>query len=164
MAEEKQIKKEKPCYKRWWFWLIIVVAIFLFIAATNPQKVQSPTSPDTLETHSEPSEAPESSSIDAYDIIHDYIENTVVADAKYRDKTLEIKGVVSDIGKDLIDVPFLTIRGSKFTFEAMRCNFAKADEPLLANVVKSQEIIVRGNIAGEKLGTVLVTGCKIITQ
>jgi len=164
MTEEKKCKN-KPAYKRWWFWVVIGFAIIIFISATynqNQEKLQSGGTPDTSETEITQPDTSESSYIDAYDIIKDYVDNTVVADTKYRNKTLEIQGVVNDIGKDLIDVPFLTLRGSKFTFQAMRCNFSKADEPILANVFKNQEIVVRGKIAGEKLGTVLVTGCEIV--
>ena len=151
--------KEKKFYKQWWFWVIVVLTLLLLASASDTNKSEAPMTSDTPETVSE---APEEAYIDAYDIIKDYVDNTIVADSKYRDKTLEIQGTVADIGKDLIDTPFLTIKGSKFTFEAMRCNFSKDDEVLLASVEKNQHIVIRGLVMGEKLGTVLIQNCEII--
>lgn len=151
--------KEKKFYKQWWFWVIVVLTLLLLASASDTDKSTAPMTSDTPETVSE---APPEAYIDAYDIIKDYVDNTVVADSKYRDKTLEIQGTVADIGKDLIDTPFLTIKGSKFTFEAMRCNFSKDDEVLLASVVKNQHIVIRGLVMGEKLGMVIIQNCEII--
>lgn len=162
---DEQKQTNKKFYKRWWFWAIVMLVLIILGRASTEKSEQpstvEPTTPDAaLETA--PAEEPETSYIDAYDIISAYVENTVTADSLYRDKTLEIQGKVSDIGKDLIDTPFLTIRGSRFTFEGMRCNFSKADEDLLMNVEKNQDIVVRGKIEGEKLGTVLVSNCEIV--
>jgi len=161
--EEKQTTETKPkkFYKQWWFWVIVILVLLLLASASSEKTTPSETSTPSG-TPETASEAPEEAYIDAYDIIKDYVDNTVVADSKYRDKTLEIQGTVADIGKDLIDTPFLTIKGSKFTFEAIRCNFDKADETLLASVEKNQHIVVEGLIIGEKLGTVIMQNCEII--
>jgi len=160
---ENKYKPKNKFYKKWWFWALIILFFIVLGSAnkSNQQKSEVDASPDNLETVK--NDSPDVY-IDAYDIIRDYVDNTVVADSKYRDKTLEIRAFVSDIGKDLVDTPFLMLRGSKFTIEAIRCNFDRSDELLLAPIRKNQEIVVRGLVIGEKFGSVVLQNCEIIEQ
>ena len=94
----------------------------------------------------------------------EYEENEVAADEKYEDKILYVNGVIDDIGKDILDTPYITLNDGT-TFNSVQCMFKKADEPILAGLKKGQEITVRGKCEGKAIfGNILLRGSSIMDK
>jgi hypothetical protein len=100
--------------------------------------------------------------VTAVELSQAYDDNKVAADAKYEDKTLQISGVIDDIGKDILDAPYVTLKGRETSFFGVQCMFSRNDEALLANLSKGQQLTLQGKLSGELIGNVLVRGCTII--
>lgn len=117
-------------------------------AVANPAPVvQAPAQPTIIVT--------------ADKIMSDYTANEVSADAKYKNNTVQVSGIVDSIGKDIMDTPYISLHtGGEYSFSVVQCMFAKSDEPALSNVSKGQSITLIGQVTG-KLGNVILNGCRI---
>jgi len=96
-------------------------------------------------------------------LVEDYTANEVSADAKYKDKTLEITGTIKDIGKDFLDTPYIVFFYQEYSIvNNVQCMFAKSDSSELENLAKGQKITVIGDLSGiPGVGNILVRNCKI---
>jgi hypothetical protein len=98
--------------------------------------------------------------VDAATILKDYEENEVAADNKYKDKVVEITGVVDSIGKDILDDIYVTIgTGAQFELPLVQCFVAKGLEDGAAKLQKGQKLTVTGRVDGV-LMNVLVKDCR----
>lgn len=154
-------KGETP--KKWYLKkrMFVVYAILglLFIGTVSSSKSSNEASTgNTQET------VPETAiTVTASKLTSDYKDNEVSADAKYKDKLLEISGTVDTIGKDVLDTPYIAFRTDNEyeIVNRVQCMFGKDDIATLSNVTKGQKITLRGTGAG-KLGNIVVNGCKIV--
>ena len=100
--------------------------------------------------------------VTATQISEDYKANEVAADVKYKGKTVEISGLVGDIGKDILDTPYVTFQTEQYAIvNQVQCMFSKTDEQKLTNLSKGQKITLTGEVSG-KLVSVIVKGCEIV--
>lgn len=95
-------------------------------------------------------------------IFADYEANEVAADVQYKGRLLALTGVVEQVGKDLLDQPYLTLETGNPVFN-VQCLFPHSSEPELAGLVKGQRITVEGRGKG-KLGDVLIDACRIVAE
>ena len=89
----------------------------------------------------------------------DYQDNEVAADLKYKDKTLEVKGVIDDIGKDIMDEIYITLKTGEM-FGNIQCTFDDSHVKEAAALKKGQHVTVRGNCDG-KFMNVLMSDCTL---
>ncbi|TRZ48070.1 MAG: hypothetical protein D4S01_11045 [Dehalococcoidia bacterium] len=138
---------------------VVMLTTTLFACVPSPTPIQTP-APAPTPT---PASAPEPSviRITAVDLWEAYDENEVAADTMYRGKTLEISGIIDEIGKDLFDTPYINLR-TKFseiilpypqdslvmTESRVKCIFDSKHESQLAQLVKGQEVRVQGECSG----------------
>jgi hypothetical protein len=100
--------------------------------------------------------------VTATKMIADYKANEVAADATYKGNMIEVTGQVSTIGKDIADMPYITLtNGEQYSFDSIQCMFTKDQESELAAVVKGKTVTLSGKVSG-KLGNVIVRGCSIV--
>lgn len=93
-----------------------------------------------------------------------YIDNEVNADVLYKGKTLNVSGSIKDIGKDILDTPYVTLESNPSDyFTYVQCMFNKGDEAKLATLKKGTQITIQGKEDG-KLGNVLIRNCSILPQ
>ncbi len=75
----------------------------------------------------------------------EYRANEVAADQKYKGRTLQVSGKVNSVKKDVFNQPYIDLGNGA----SIWCEFDKPDEPLLAQLVKGQSVIVEGVCAGK---------------
>lgn len=102
-------------------------------------------------------------SVSAVELSEAYDANTVAADSEYKDKIVEINGVVDTIGKDILDDPYITLEGRINSLFGVQCMFSKGSQEQLATISSGQEITLKGRVSGELIGNVLVKGCSIVS-
>ena len=110
MAEETP-KPKKPIYKRWWVWVLgFVVLIIIISASGDPAPEQSSTTTTKLDssTQVQPAavETP-TTKVTATQMLADYEANEVAADQKYKGNMVEVSGTIKNIGKDILDTPYV---------------------------------------------------------
>lgn len=154
---DQEVQKKK-FYKRWWFWVGTAAVLFLVIGLSSGDS----SDPSTVSSGSASTQSVVAIKVSAEQIVGDYKDNGVAADAKYKDKLVEISGVVDTIDKDILDTPYITLESYKYAIvDRVQCMFSRADEAQLAAVAKGQNITLQGTVSG-KLGNVVVKDCKII--
>ena len=84
----------------------------------------------------------------------EYENNEVSADAKYKGKIVIVSGKIQDIGKDIMDEPYIVIGGEGF-LDGVQCSFAKSQESSIARLSKGQNVKVKGKVSG-KMGNVQI--------
>lgn len=166
MEQTQTFEGKKKWYKRWWMMPVYFIFAVSFIGALNdvnnaPATTSSNTAVNTQEVEeSTPAPAPEAIKVTPSTLISEYEANGVAADAKYKDKLVEITGIVRSIDKDILDTPYIALETSEI-LSGVQCMFEKGDEAKLANVKKGQSITLQGNLSG-KLGNVIVRDCVIV--
>lgn len=169
MAEEMP-KIKKPIHKRWWVWALGILVIFFIIGSIN----DGGSATDTMATKSEDKTANAESKqkeeskpapltaikVDAKKLNADYEANEVSADQQYKGKIVEVSGTIKDIGKDILDDPYVSLESGNVIF-TVQCMFDKSDSNQLASLSKAQKINLRGKVSG-KLGNVIIKDCQIV--
>lgn len=159
--ETTQTVGKKKFYKRWWFWVLAVIVLFIIIGSSGSSS--TPTQVANNNSNTAPVTQPEETiKITAVKLSEEYDANKVAADAKYKDKLLEVSGTIDSIGKDILDTPYVTLQGRQYSLFGLQCMFAKSDEAELATLSKGQSIVLQGRVSGELIGNVLAKGCKIV--
>ncbi|MBI2623593.1 MAG: hypothetical protein HYW65_03395 [Candidatus Liptonbacteria bacterium] len=139
---------------------IIVVVLLGIIGAT--MSVDSVDKTERAEgTPTQQESQPEVSviKVSAVTLSEEYDANKVAADQKYKGKILEITGVIDSIGKDILDTPYVTLKGRELSLFGVQCMFSKSQENKLAELVKGRTLTVRGKVSGELIGNVIVRDC-----
>lgn len=158
---EEATKGKKKWYLRWWmFGLYVIVAIIILSSLGSGDKTGSSTQAENTPAKQETKV--EAIKITATKLAQTYIDNEVNADTLYKNKDVEISGTIRDIGKDILDTPYVTLETSPSDyFTYIQCMFSKDDVAVLGSLKKGASITVQGKVSN-KLGNVLVKDCQIV--
>ena len=98
--------------------------------------------------------------VEATSLYQVYQANEVDGDQRYKGKWLHVVGTVRDIGKDILDTPFVTfdVDDEKALFTVQALFTRNQDENLVAGFSKGQrlEVVCRGD---GKLVTIILRDC-----
>lgn len=87
-----------------------------------------------------------------------YNDNEVAADTKYKGKVVIVYGMITDIGKDIMDDAYVIIDGG--FLNGVQCMFTQGEQSSVARLSKGQNVKIRGEVTG-KMGNVLVSKCRL---
>ena len=94
----------------------------------------------------------------------DYQDDPAAADEKYRGQTLEVTGVIEEVGRDKAGTWCVLLRGEEGAGgQRVECSFDEADEDdaaQLARLRKGQEVTLRGRCEGGQ-GRVRLRDCAL---
>lgn len=124
--------------------LVIIVAVFL---------AWRHCSSDTL-----PVSEARAFPITAEQLYSSYNENEVAADRRYKNRVLAISGTVGEIGKDILNKPYVILQAG-YGGGAVQCYFGKGEEYELASLKPGQRVTIKGRCSGQTLGTIVVEEC-----
>jgi hypothetical protein len=94
------------------------------------------------------------------DVVDAYEENAINADSQYKNKILKMNITVSDIGREILQNPYVTCE--KDVTHGIRASFNKDEESKIANLSKGSAITIVGKCTGELItGTVSLLNCYI---
>ena len=133
---------EKP-KKKSYFGIIlagILVLIVLGAISGNTDSTSSAASPATAQPDY---------IVSPQQIVAEYDANEIAADNKYKRKTVRITARIEDIGKDLMDSPFITFSdGQQFSMRGVQCYFKKSEAAKLGALAKGQQVTIQGKVKG----------------
>lgn len=81
-------------------------------------------------------------------LVQQYEANEVAADQMYKGKKVLIQGRVGEIGKDILDTPYLMIDESEYGLGGVQAFFSEGDLPTLAHLAKGEMVEVVGTVDG----------------
>ena len=129
---------------------IACLALFMFFAIGSEEDSEI-----ELDVSSQSSEY----TVTAPQLYSEYDSNEVAADLKYKDKVITVEGIIDDIGKDIMDDIYVTLKGDQY-FGNVQCFFSDSHTDKAASLRKGDKITVKGLCTG-KMMNVLVRGCII---
>ena len=92
----------------------------------------------------------------------EFENNSIAAEAKYEGKLIYVKGPVGSVDKDILDNPYIAIRG-EWDFASVQCFLTDEEVSSASTLRKGQRIVVAGVVGDTTLG-VSLDGCKIISR
>ncbi|MEO9484375.1 MAG: hypothetical protein ABJG47_13040 [Ekhidna sp.] len=98
------------------------------------------------------------STISARQLFKQYEDNEVLADKRYKDKYFYVEGVISDIGKDILDDIYVVLKTDNVMF-GVQCYID--DEELVAQLEKGMKVTFHGKCDGV-LGSVGMKNCTFV--
>jgi len=108
--------------------------------------------PDTGEKESVISTSPE-------ELLSMYEDNEIGADNKFKGNLVRMSGRIDNIGKDILDQPYLTIEAGT-GFSSVQC-FLRSDQTGTAGSLSSgQSVTIEGRVEG-KMMNVIIKGCSV---
>ena len=151
-------QKKKPFYKRVWFVAVVIVAFLYVIGSSSNSNPQAPTG--AVSTPATPPQR-EAIRVSARQLLQEYEDNQVSADTKYENNLVQVSGVVDSIGKDILDTPYISLKG-RDSIKSVQCMFSKKDETALASVSKGEQLTLEGTLSGFLILNVIINDCKIV--
>lgn len=148
-------KTKKPIYRRWWFWLFGIIVLLIIIGAASSGNKNNSASNSSTSQAQRPAE--QAIKVSASKLLSDYEANEVAADETYKGKSVQISGTIKNIGKDILDTPYVTLESDN-PILSVQCMFDKSDNAKLAKLSQNQKIMLTGRVSG-KLGNVLLKEC-----
>jgi hypothetical protein len=96
--------------------------------------------------------------VTAKQLLADYQENEIAADAKYKGQALRVKGKVTRISKDIFDAPLVDLATSN-QFMPVYATFASEGARALAELKRGQQVTVRCRSKGVSMAHPLLEDC-----
>lgn len=93
----------------------------------------------------------------------EYKKNEIAADRKYKGKVIRISGTINNIGKDIFDAPYITLK-TLGTLENIYCEFNKEKEGQLMDLKKEDSVIVECICKGKALYSIMMEDCNLISK
>lgn len=137
--------------KKGYVWKILGCILALVIIGSifgNKDSTPGTSSSSTTEISS-PSVAQPDYLVSPQQIVAEYDANEIAADNKYKGKIVRITARVEDIGKDIMDSPYITFSDNQqFSTRGVQCYFKKSEAAKLADVRKGQQVTIQGKVDG----------------
>ena len=146
---------KRPLLKKWWVWVLIVVAVFGVIGSIGDSESGSTASAPRQEVQEESAIA-----VTAVKLATEYKDNQVAADIKYKDKIVEVSGTVETIGKDILEDSYVFFEGAGIV-NRIQCYVSKANEASIASLASGQKVTMRGRVDGGTFN-VIVKNCEVV--
>lgn len=137
---------EKPTKNK-----VIGLLIFGFFVLLSMNSTNHDSKEKTIESRTV------SYSVSAKEIFHEYKDNEVAADNKYKGQVVVVFGQIDSIGKDILDQAYVAL-GTGELIGSVQCFFDKNKEKSVAQLHKGQSLSIKGVVTG-KMGNVLLKHC-----
>lgn len=153
-------KAKRPIYKKWWFWLLAIIVIIIIASSGGGSGSSGTNSSGSNQTNTAPAE--QAIAVTATKLYADYKANEISADNTYKGKLVEVSGTVDNIGKDILDKPYISLKTGEIigSVQCMLDDDAIAEASALAEGTK---VTMQGRVNG-LLGNVLVKDCTLVTK
>jgi hypothetical protein len=168
--------KSNTISQGWKIGVTIVIALFVVIGVSNEDDNVSST--DTVTASSQPEkeltqaqkdsiakveraekiEKRKESTISANNLVAAYKNNEIAADKNYEGKTFYVEGYIDNIGNDILDNAYVTLK-SRDAIRSVQCYVD--DKETLANLRKGQRITVKGDCDGLMMN-VQMKNCEVV--
>lgn len=151
------VKRRKPVYKKWWFWVLMGLATIITLAAVGGSEEGETSGTDTPSTPSSSivSEEKVYEVVDLRKMIDELDENALKAERTYQDKYVEVVGVITNFDSDGSYISIEPVNADAWDFTSVTCDISN-DEQLDFLLEKSvgDKITIKGQVTsiGEILG------------
>jgi hypothetical protein len=135
-----------------WSWpvkVLVGMAILVTLSFIMGRK-----NPDVPQAQRPVAKPIETISITSRQLYKEYEDNQILADTKYKGKTVKVSGEIRDIGKSILGKPYLNLATGTFSHQVMITYPADKYNQQLATLKQGDAIEVIGTCTGQTLGMV----------
>ena len=151
-------KLSKPIYKKWWFWMIVVLGV-LIIAGAGSASGEDPSQEADSSTVKNntvvENNATQYKKVDLQQMLDELNENALKAEKNYNNAYIEVTGKIASFDSDGSYITIEPINANEWNFETVMCYIKNKDQlNLLLEKSKGDEVTIKGKIisVGEFLG------------
>ena len=98
--------------------------------------------------------------ISASDLYAVYKANEVSADNQYKGKFIAVGGTIDNIGKDIFDNPYVSLKTGEY-LQSVNCYFSDKNNNMIAQLSKGSRIVIVGKCDGFSILNVIMKNCEI---
>ena len=139
------------------------LAVLGFLVEDDPSREnpirRSSGSPNTVDDQKTTSTGKVLAEVTARQLFDAYKANEIAADGAYLGNWVPVHGMVTRIGKDIFDKPFVVL-GRVNGIYGIQCYFPESDKDALAHLKTGQMVTIVGRVDGLLLNVIL-KGCKL---
>lgn len=139
--------------------LLALILIFISGSMTGKETINEARNSVKQEATINENKQKEIVQISAMVLTREYEENAIATEDKYKDKILEVSGIIESIDRDILSTAYITLKGANY--RSVQCMFPLSEEKSLGVLKKGQSVVVRGEVSGELIN-VLLKGCKVV--
>jgi len=132
------------------------IALIILVAIIGPKEPKQSNNNQTTGAENKVEEI----SVSAEKLYSDYKNNPVSADNLYKDKLLKINGTISNIGKDILDNPYV-ILSSDDSIGGVQCYFKNQFKEQIATLQKGQRVVLSCKTSGQVILDLLAKECSV---
>ena len=96
----------------------------------------------------------ESIKVTARTLYAEYEANEIQADEKYKNKLLEVSGTIENIGKDILDDPYVSLKTDN-VIGSVQCMLADSEQSKASQLQKGASIVLEGKNSGKMMNIIL---------
>ncbi|MBQ9071422.1 MAG: hypothetical protein IJY23_08800 [Clostridia bacterium] len=161
MEENVQNKNQKPIYKKWWFWVLIVLGISLVVSMASGDSDDG--SSDDSDSSSSSSSGDKSSSsgkityetVDLQTMLDELDSNALKAEKNYQNKYVKVTEKIASFDSDGSYITIEPVDADEWNFDTVMCKIKNDDQlDYLMDKSVGDTVTIKGKITsiGEVLG------------
>jgi hypothetical protein len=100
--------------------------------------------------------------VSAEDLDDAFEDNVDAANAKYKDKVIEVTGTVHKIDRSDSSAVTVELRSGEKDDDTIDCDFLPANAGEVAALKKGESVVIRGTCVGRVKGTVTLERCSLV--
>jgi hypothetical protein len=98
--------------------------------------------------------------VTAKKIISDYEANEIAADNRYKNKVVQVKGIVDSVSKDFLGGLYIVIKsGDRYALNSIHASFPEESSGLLSKLKKGDNVTVTCDGKGFMVFSVMLSDC-----
>ncbi len=141
-------KIKTPIFKKWWFWVIVVLGLFLIGSAAggDAEDAGSDAGADSSEKYEV---------VEIQTMIDDLKENALKAEKNYKNKNVQVKGKIANFDSSGSYITIEAVNAGEWNFDTIMCYIKNDDQrDFLMEKSVGDVVTVKGKIVsvGEVLG------------
>lgn len=98
--------------------------------------------------------------VTARELYAKYEANEIKADEQYKSKLLEVSGVVESIGNDILENPYISLKGND-VIGVVQCMLADSEKSKASELSKGQSVVMEGRNSGKTIMNIILRDCII---
>ncbi len=130
-----------------WQWALILVVVLLLIGLLSDDEKKDITVHQSIQAEEEAGE------VDVLRVLPSslllaYTTNEIAADNTYKGRLVQITGIIEDIGKDIMDNAYLTVRAGNDQYEFRKIQVFTADMIAISRLSRGEQVTITGRVDG----------------
>lgn len=151
-----RLKIKKPLFKKWWFWVIVVMSIIIVTSMNSSDTSDNSGNTGTQSQSTEQSKEQHTYEVvDLQTMLDELSNNAMKAEKTYQSKYVEVTGKICNFDSDGGYISIEPVNADEWNFDTVICYIKnQSQKEFLMEKSKGDTVVIKGKIKsiGELLG------------